>query len=266
MARKWKPAGSETGGRRFVPIEMWRAGIPGPNLRVGVGRAICGIMKRLGFTCRGRIRLLLVAIGVLGSAAGCANVYYDALEKVGVAKRELLADRVEDTQEAQEEAKEEFVSALEQLMALTGETGGDLKKHYDRLADALEASEERAETVHNRIGGVRKVAEALFEEWEEELGQYTSSTLRQRSERQLDETRRRYDRLVLLMQRAADRMEPVLATLRDQVLFLKHNLNAQAVAGLGATADALQADVEALITDMEASIAEAETFLASWKT
>ncbi len=198
--------------------------------------------------------------------SGCASVYYGALEKVGVAKRELLADRVEETQEAQEEAKEQFATALEQLMELTGDTGGSLKEHYDRLADALEESEDRADRVHSRIKSVRSVAEALFDEWQEELNQYTSQSLRQRSERQLRETQRRYDRLVLLMQRAADRMDPVLATLRDQVLFLKHNLNAQAVAGLDTTARELQDDVEALIADMETSIAEAEAFLASWET
>lgn len=211
------------------------------------------------------IRAVLVGVGLL-FVSGCASVYYEALEKVGVAKRELLADRVEDTQEAQEAAKEQFATALEQLMELTGDTGGSLKEQYDRLANALEASEDRAETVHDRIAGVRSVAEALFDEWTEELDQYTNASLRMRSERTLHDTRRRYDRLVLLMQRAADRMDPVLATLRDQVLFLKHNLNAQAVAGLDATARELQDDVSALIADMEASIAEAEAFLATWNT
>mgnify|MGYP003898698293 CR=1 FL=1 len=52
------------------------------------------------------------------------------------------------------------------------------------------------------------------------------------AERELDLTRRRYDDLMRVMRRAADRMDPVLATFRDQVLFLKHNLNAQAVGSL----------------------------------
>jgi hypothetical protein len=118
--------------------------------------------------------------------------------------------------------------------------------------------------VYGRIEGVRSVAHALFAEWEKELDQYTSKTLRSRSESTLRSTRQRYDRLMLLMQRAADRMEPVLATLRDQVLFLKHNLNAQTVAGLDSTARELQSDIGTLIADMERSIAEADAFLAEW--
>lgn len=206
----------------------------------------------------------VTALLALCFTTGCSTIYYSALEKVGIEKREVLADRVEDTQESQQEAKEQFASALEQLLILTGDTGGDLKVSYDRLADELDESEDRAKEVNDRIDGVRSVAEALFNEWELELDKYTSQTLRSRSASTLRSTRKRYDRLVLLMQRSADRMEPVLSTLRDQVLFLKHNLNAQTVAGLDITARELQTDIGALIADMERSIAEADKFLAEW--
>jgi len=206
----------------------------------------------------------VTALVALCFTTGCSNVYYRALEKVGIKKRELLADRVEDTQESQQEAKEQFASALEQLLTLTRDTGGDLKVSYDKLADELDESEDRAKEVNDHIAGVRRVAQALFGEWEQELDQYTSQTLRSRSEPALRSTRKRYDRLVLLMQRAADRMDPVFSTLRDQVLCLKHNLNAQTVAGLDTTARELQTDIGTLIADMERSIAEADAFLADW--
>ena len=64
-----------------------------------------------------------------------------------------------------------------------------------------------------------------------------------------------------VMGRAADRMEPVLATFRDQVLFLKHNLNARALASLTTTNRELEADISRLVADMEASIREAEDFI-----
>ncbi|MCF3650541.1 DUF2959 domain-containing protein [Synoicihabitans lomoniglobus] len=210
------------------------------------------------------LRVLLFALFVVGCLGGCSSVYYSALEKVGIPKREVLADRIEESQEAQEEAKEQFSSALEQLLALSASDGGDLKLHYDRLSTELDRSEARASAVRERIAAVRDVAEALFDEWERELEQYTSASLRQRSADQLHTTRRRYDRLVLLMQRASDRMEPVLGTLRDQVLFLKHNLNAQTIAGLDSTVSDLETEVGALIADMEKSIREADAFLADW--
>jgi hypothetical protein len=193
--------------------------------------------------------------------AGCSGVYYNTLEKFGYAKREVLVDRVEKTQQAQTAAKEQFASALAHFLAVTKVDGGELQKKYDDLNAEFTRSEARAKTVRERIADVEDVAEALFREWKQELGQYSNATLRRESERQLDATRRRYDDLMRVMQRAADRMDPVLATFRDQVLFLKHNLNARALASLGATNRELETEISKLIADMEASIREAETFI-----
>lgn len=193
--------------------------------------------------------------------AGCSSAYYGAMEKLGVAKREILADRVEETREAQQEAKEQFADALQRFLAVTKADGGNLQRTYDAMNREFQRSESRAKEVRERIAAVEDVAEALFREWKAELGQYSNASLRADSQRQLDTTRRSYDALVSLMRRAADRMDPVLATFRDQVLFLKHNLNARALAQLDTTQRTLQADISRLISDMEASIREAEAFI-----
>jgi Skp family chaperone for outer membrane proteins len=208
---------------------------------------------KLGLLCLGTTLLL--------AAAGCSSAYYGAMEKFGFAKRDILVDRVEDARKAQTNAKEQFASALEHFLAVTHADGGDLQKKYDELNREFQRSEDRAKEVHARIAAVEDVAEALFREWQQELKQYTSSTLRNESQRELDSTRRRYDTLVRLMRRAAERMDPVLGAFRDQVLFLKHNLNARALASLDSTKASLEADISRLITDMEASIREAESFI-----
>ncbi|MDX2185579.1 MAG: DUF2959 domain-containing protein [Opitutaceae bacterium] len=210
------------------------------------------------------IRLaLLVMIGLL---AGCSSVYYDTMEKFGFAKREILVDRVGEARESQEEAKEQFANALEKFIAITRVDTGDLKARYDQLNREFLRSEERAGEVRERIASVEDVSDALFSEWKKELRQYSDAQLRRQSERQLDETRRRYDELISTMKGAAARMDPILAKFRDQVLFLKHNLNAQAIAGLGSTSQVLQADISRLIADMEHSIREADEFIRSMKT
>lgn len=164
------------------------------------------------------------------------------MEKMGVAKREILVDRVEKTREAQTEAKVQFANALQQFLAVTKVDGGALQQKYDNLNREFQRSEAKAKEVRERIASVQDVAEALFKEWKQELSQYASASLKADSERQLDQTRRRYDALILLMRRAADRMDPVIATFRDQVLFLKHNLNAQALRALDATSRSLQGE------------------------
>lgn len=206
--------------------------------------------------------LLLTLLAI----AGCSSAYYGAMEKIGIAKREILADRVEKTRKAQTEAKEQFADALQHYLAVTKADGGDLQRKYDDLNGEFKRSESRATDVRERIAAVEDVAGALFREWKQELGQYSDASLRRASERQLDETRRRYDALLSLMKRAADRMDPVLATFRDQVLFLKHNLNARALAQLDSTNQTLQADIARLISDMESSIREAEAFIKELKS
>lgn len=208
-----------------------------------------------------------LALGLLLAAlSGCSSTYYNAMEKFGFAKRDILVDRVDATRDAQAKAKEQFSSALEHFIAVTHADGGDLQRAYAGLNREYTRSEDRAKDVRNRIAAVDDVADALFSEWKSELKQYSNASLRSQSQRQLDETRRRYDELMRLMRRAADRMDPVLATFHDQVLFLKHNLNARAVASLDHTRGTLEADIARLIADMEASIREAEAFIASLKS
>lgn len=65
------------------------------------------------------------------------------------------------------------------------------------------------------------------------------------------------------MKRAEAKLEPALAPLRDQVLFLKHNLNARAITGLDAELISVETNVQSLIRDMEQAIAQADRFIAT---
>jgi hypothetical protein len=105
------------------------------------------------------------------------------------------------------------------------------------------------------------VANALFKEWETELEQYSNDKLRRASAQQLTQTRERYTPLLGAMRRAESKIDPVLMAFRDQVLFLKHNLNAQAIASLQGEFMSIENDIASLIKEMETSIAEADSFI-----
>lgn len=203
----------------------------------------------------------LVAAG--GAVSGCRSVYYGAMEKLGYEKRDLLVGDVKKARGSQDDAKKQFASALEEFTSVLGSPGGDLEAKYKKLDGVLKRSESRAEAVRSRIREVERVAAALFREWKGELGQYSSASLRKSSEDQLRATERRYDDLILAMKRAESRMEPVLKVPRDQVLFLKHNLNAKAIASIKNEIVRMGADVSALVKEMESSIAEADKFIAA---
>jgi hypothetical protein len=144
--------------------------------------------------------------------------------------------------------------------------GGNLKRTYDRLNRELTRSEERAREVQDRIAAIEDVSRSLFREWEKELKAYQNVQYREQSSAQLKATRAKYEKLMLAMRKVETSIHPVLNALRDQVLFLKHNLNAQAIQSLESQGEALQTDIRRLIAEMEASIAEAETFLANMES
>jgi len=210
------------------------------------------------------MKQLSLALLVLALLPGCSSVYYEAMEAVGIPKRDLLVDRVEDARDSQEEAKEQFQDALDQFMAMVKVDGGELETTYRKLKAEMEASATREKAVRERIDAVEKVGEALFTEWKAELDEYTSDSLRLRSAEKLRETRAEYDRLVATMRRAERKIEPVMNAMRDQVLYLKHNLNARAIASLRDELKIVENDVSSLIKEMEIAIGEANRFLADF--
>lgn len=209
--------------------------------------------------------VVLIAVGAMGmvlfASAGCSSAAIAVKERLGNPKRAQLVTEVERARDQQEEAKAQFASTLEELKALSGFDGGDLEKTYTRLKRELDRSEKEADGVRGRIRNVERVAGALFGEWEAELKQYSSDALREASAAQLRETKDRYTVLIGAMKNAEARMEPVLSAFRDQVLFLKHNLNARAIASLDRTVLELEGEVDRLIAEMNASIAEANGFI-----
>lgn len=206
---------------------------------------------------------LLVSLLAATLLAGCSSAYYGAMEQLGIEKRDLLVDRVEDARDAQDDASEQFTSALDQFRATVNFDGGDLEKTYDKLNREYERSVDEAEQVRERIDSVESVANDLFAEWEEELQSYSSAQLRSESQAMLRDTRGRYDQLMAAMRRAEATMDPVLASFQDQVLVLKHNLNARAIGALRGELASIERDTERLVREMQQSIAEADAFIAS---
>jgi len=204
-------------------------------------------------------RLLILATFFV--LAACTTMYYDGLEKIGIPKRDVMVYRVEKARDTQEETKEQFKSALEQFTVATNFQGGDLETVYNKLNDEYEASVDKAEEINERIADIEDVAEALFAEWEEEITQYSNTSLKRSSQQKLSSTKKHYRQLIASMKNAEAKIEPVLRVFNDQVMFLKHNLNARAITSLKGELRTIESDVSALIISMEESINEANAFI-----
>ena len=198
--------------------------------------------------------------------AGCQGTYYNMWEKMGYHKRDILVERVGKARDGQQAAKEQFKTTLEKFKSVTNFNGGDLEAKYNELSAEYDRCAARAEAVNGQVTSVDAVAQAMFKEWNDELAQYSSAELKAKSAEELRATRAKYDQLLAAMRAAESKMKPVLAAFHDQVLFLKHNLNAQAIASLEGTKVRLQGDVDRLIAEMQKSIDESNKFISAMKT
>jgi len=207
--------------------------------------------------------LSIASLFALVFLAGCSSMYYGAMEKVGIHKRDIMVDRVEEARDSQQEAKEQFLTTMQQFKSVVDFEGGELEKAYSKFSSTLQDAEEKAAEVRERIESVEDVSEALFDEWRIEITQYSSDSLRRSSQQKFDATRQKYLELISAMKHAESKLEPALVPLRDQVLFMKHNLNARAIAGLKSETKSVQANVDTLVRSIENAVARADEFIAS---
>ena len=215
---------------------------------------------------RTKINAVVLACALM-VAAGCQTtreMYYNAWEKMGYAKRDRLVDNVKAARQEQIDAKKQFATALDQFKSVVNYQGGDLEAMYNKLNKEYTRCESSADAVKSKIASVKNVGTALFDEWKGEIAQMKDDpTLKSKNQELYDKTMLSYNQLVGRMDIAAATMDPVLARFKNRVLFIKGNLNAQAIASLKGTEVELGGDIDKLIKEMNDSIAEADKFIAN---
>ena len=216
------------------------------------------------YAFRWMLPVMVMAPIVPGCAEG-RKVYYAAWENLGSEKRDILVSRVKAARDDQAAAKEQFKTTLQKFQEVTNFKGGELEAKYKKLSAEYERCKDKANNVSTRVRKVETVASDMFKEWSEENKQYTDAEKRRASDKMLDDTKVKYSQLIALMKKSEDKMKPVLAKFNDNVLWLKHNLNASAISSLQGTAGEIETDVQSLIKDMELSIAEADDFVKQMK-
>lgn len=188
-------------------------------------------------------------------------VYYNAKESIGEHKRTIVVYQVEQTCVSLQETRDEFEDALKCFKTLVSINETSLEHKYNTLNRQYQFCRAKSDAVSARIKAIEEVSEALFAEWEKELNEYTNRALRSSSKQQLKAARQNYARLIKAIRKAESKIQPVLSAFKDQVLYLKHNLNARAIAALHDEFIEIGIDISELIYAMEQTIAEASQFV-----
>ncbi|MGD0306430.1 MAG: DUF2959 family protein [Candidatus Acidiferrales bacterium] len=206
--------------------------------------------------------LAIVIAGAL-AATGCTSAYYKTMQKLGKEKRDILVQRVKDSKKDQEDTKEKLQTTMESFQALTGFQGGSLEKSYKKLNSDYESAADQVGKLHDRIQSIDKVSNDLFTEWQGEINQMSNAKLKARSAAMLKDSQARQASFMKAMRNTETRIAPVMAAFHDQVLFLKHNLNARAIGSLKGTSAKMDTDVTALMKSIDGSMAEADNLINS---
>src|SRR4030042_3005367 len=88
--------------------------------------------------------VIAAALFALFGCISCDRLYYAAMEKVGIHKRDIMVDRVKEARETQDETKKQFVTAMEQFKSVVSFQGGNLEKEYNKLNSTFKKSESKA--------------------------------------------------------------------------------------------------------------------------
>lgn len=211
----------------------------------------------------GGARCLIVCVLTVIVSSGCSSVYYDTMEKFGVHKRDLLVDRIEDGREAQAVGQKQFEDALTVFKQVVKVENSDVEAMYKRMNKAYINSRDASEDIHQSISDIEKVADDLFDEWQTEIEQYSNARLKQDSEQKLRDTKSRYRTMMAVLKKSESKLSPILTVMYDQVLYLKHNLNAHAIGSIKNEVIKIDRDIVELLAVMDDSIREAEAFISS---
>jgi hypothetical protein len=215
----------------------------------------------MGEVVRRTVCIPLIAVILL--VTGCTTAYYKTMQTLGKEKRDILVQRIKDAKKDQDQTKQQLQTTMESFQALTGFQGGSLEKSYKRLNSDYESANSQAGKLHDKIQSIDQVSNDLFKEWQGEIAAMGNAKLKAQDTVMLRNAKTRQATYMRAMRRTEDQIAPVLKAFRDQVLFLKHNLNSRAIGSLKATTAGLQGDVADLIQSIDASSQEADKLISS---
>jgi ATP-dependent protease HslVU (ClpYQ) peptidase subunit len=204
------------------------------------------------------ILALLTTVLIL---AGCTRTYDTTAELFGKKKKDVLVDRIVAARNAQFDARDQFAAALDQLLSVAGYKGTSLEDEYSALNSQYNRCRSQTNNVESRLADARRAARSLFHQWENELDQYSSAVVRRSSEEKLKDMQMRYENVVYALEKARDKLYPALTALKDQVLLVRHNLNAQTALSSGEEMAIAEKEISALLQEIDRATADADSFV-----
>jgi len=208
-----------------------------------------------------RTYLAFVLAALVASSGGCAYIQKILPRKRGgPGQVNDLVSWIDRVYVEAEMSKEAAHAALDGLDVIVEADYADPVVAYQEFVDSIEASEKQAESLRDVYEPMQDAAEKLFKQWSKDLEEFSSLSMRQRSQSRLLKTRQRYDMIVAAVEPALMSYDQLNQSLRDHALFLGHDLNPEAVTTIEADAEELGKQVEALDAQFDTCLEASQTY------
>lgn len=198
--------------------------------------------------------------------SSCSSIYYNTWEFLGQEKRDLLESKMESAQSSQEDASEQLKDSLEVIREKYSFKEGDLEDTYDDLSDDYDDFESRSKDLKKRIESAQEVADDLFEEWKDEAYALSNETYKENSLSKRRVTMKNFSETIASLNSVQTKMDRILKQYKDQVIYLKHNLNAKIIGKLQVELKSIMGDVSGLIKEIELSKSKTSNFISELKS
>ncbi len=211
-----------------------------------------------------KTKWMAILTGMVLGAMGCNNsLGYNLQEAMGTPKRQVMVSRVQDTRDSMKDTKKAFASALQQFGSVYKEGGSKLENKYVILKKEYENCNSKASELRRQIANVKSIGQVLFAEWQKELDQFTNEQMRKLSETKMQQTREKYVAMTTGMDRVSARMTPALNSMNDQLLNIKHSLNALITVSLEEELIQLRTHTDSLMAEIDSAVEHCNTFIGS---
>jgi hypothetical protein len=198
-------------------------------------------------------------------SAGCGTMQRATGERFSLARQDQLVSQLGVAAGTHRNAHDQVIRASEAYEVLFQplQEGGTYRERYDVLGVEFTRTEQRVREMGEATKRLERMARDYFVDWEARLYEFADPTIREASRRQLDGSRREYERILTDVRRTQARAERVTNAFGDQVRFLRHNLNQQALSALQQPAIELQLEFQDLLTEMDSAAEALDYFAAS---
>lgn len=172
----------------------------------------------------------------------------------GVKQVQRLVKSSGETVQAIGETKLQIQKTLDTYNALLGEDASKLRNLYKGLQKEMEGTAKKRAEIDSRSEVMQQDANTLFESWASSATAIENEDLRARSLERLATTKERFAEIEAVGRKAGELYDPFMKSLGEQVTYLGHDLNAEALASLKPDAEKLNQKAKELLAAIDDAI------------